>query len=136
MAKQEIKAVNADVAAVARKAWLAYIGGLSTAYENFQTGVEKVRTQRQAILAELIEKGEEVEGSTKENLAKARADIEEKVQPGLEKVRAFVPAMPKTKNAQVAELSAEIEKLNKKVASLTKKTATKTKARSTTKAAA
>lgn len=125
-----------------RDAWLAGLGSYVKAYEVAVEGygeakeraqdlrgrldglkdrAQELVARRDALIKELIGKGEDIEALAEKNIADARSNVVKFAEPRIEKIRGLIPTTGGDDKA--AELEAEIEKLNKKIATLTKKAA-------------
>ncbi|MCB2113375.1 MAG: hypothetical protein R3C42_00555 [Parvularculaceae bacterium] len=106
-----------------RKGWLAYLGAYGLAFERARPAFAKLKTRYADLIEDLVEKGEEVETTAKEQFVDARDRAKGVYGAGYEKVRAFIPA--RAANDRVKELEAEVEALTQKLAAVKKPARTK-----------
>ena len=112
-----------------RQGWLAWLGAHKTAFEFAQDGVQKIKTNREELVKELIEKGEAIElqaqDSVKDSVKSAKAFVEPRINDVREKVTAargkIVTSTSDEANERFDALSGEIAKLSKTVSGLSRK---------------
>ncbi|HNR76829.1 MAG TPA: hypothetical protein PKM48_06840, partial [Parvularculaceae bacterium] len=75
--------------------------------------IANLKTKYAELFGDLVEKGEEVEATAKEQMVDVRDRAKGVYGAGFEKVRAFIPA--RAANDRVKELEAEVEALTKKL---------------------
>lgn len=119
----ETKELNA-VEAI-RQGWLAYLGVYGVAYERAKPALEKLTKNYANIFGDLVQKGEEVEATAKEQIVDARDRAKGFYGAGVEKFRAVLPVRGAA-NDRVKELEAEVETLTKKLAAQAKKSPART----------
>jgi len=126
MTKRKQVAENKDFNAVdaVRQGWLAYLGAYGVAFERAKPALKTLSEKYAEFFGELVEKGEEIEETAKEQIVDVRDRAKGVYGAGFEKVRDFIPA--RAANDRVKELEAEVAALKKKVATKTKRAATKT----------
>lgn len=115
----EVKEINA--AEAIRKGWLAYLGAYGLAFDRAKPALKTLTEKYADFFGDLVEKGEEVEATAKEQIIDARDRAKGVYGAGVEKFRAFIPVRGAA-NDRVKELEAEVEALNKKLAATAKKT--------------
>lgn len=119
----ETKEINA--ADAIRKGWLAYLGAYGLAFERAKPALKTLTDKYAELFGDLVEKGEEVEATAKEQIVDARDRAKGVYGAGVEKFRAILPIRG-VANDRVKELEAEVEALTKKLATKSKRTAVKT----------
>ena len=108
----EVKEINA-VEAI-RKGWLAYLGAYGLAFERAKPALKNLSEKYVDLFGNLVEKGQEVEATAKEQIVDARDRAKGVYQAGAEKFRAFIP-VGGAANDRVKELEAEVKALTKKL---------------------
>ncbi len=126
MTKRKQVAETKDFNAVdaVRQGWLAYLGAYGVAFERAKPALKNLSEKYAELFGELVEKGEEIEETAKEQIVDVRDRAKGVYGAGFEKVRAFIPA--RAANDRVKELEAEVAALKKKVATKTKRATAKT----------
>jgi hypothetical protein len=119
----ETKDLNAVEAL--RQGWLAYLGLYGVAIERAKPTIEKLTKNYAEIFGDLVQKGEEVEATAKEQIVDARDRAKGLYGAGVEKFRAVLPVRGAA-NDRVKELEAEVEALTKKLSTTAKKTTART----------
>jgi hypothetical protein len=109
----ETKELNAVEAL--RQGWLAYLGVYGLVYDRAKPAIDKLTKNYAGIFGDLVEKGEEVEATAKEQIVDARDRAKGFYGAGVEKFRAILPIRGAA-NDRVRELEAEVETLTKKLA--------------------
>jgi len=113
MTKREETVETTELNAVEaiRKGWLAYLGAYGLAFERAKPAISDLKAKYVELFGDLVEKGEEVEATAKEQMVDVRDRAKGVYGAGFEKVRAFIPA--RAANDRVKELDAEVEALTK-----------------------
>lgn len=126
MAKRKQVAETKEINAVEaiRQGWLAYLGAYGLAFERAKPALKSLTEKYAELFGDLVEKGEEVEATAKEQIVDVRDRAKGVYGAGVEKVRAFIPA--RAANDRVKELEAEVEALTKKLATKSKRASAKT----------
>ncbi len=119
----ETKDLNAIEAI--RQGWLAYLGVYGVAIERAKPAIEKLTKNYADIFGDLVEKGEEIEATAKEQIVDVRDRAKGFYGAGVEKFRSVLPIRGAA-NDRVKELEAEVVSLTKKLAAQSKKPATRT----------
>ncbi len=119
----ETKEINA--AEAIRQGWLAYLGVYGLAFERAKPALKSLTEKYSDLFGDLVEKGEEIEATAKEQIVDVRDRAKGVYGAGIEKFRAVLP-VGIVANDRVKELEAEVEALNKKLATKTKRTTAKT----------
>jgi polyhydroxyalkanoate synthesis regulator phasin len=119
----ETKEVNA-VEAI-RQGWLAYLGAYGLAFDRAKPALKTLTEKYTELFGELVEKGEEIEETAKEQIVDVRDRAKGVYGAGFEKFRSILPVRTAA-NDRVEELEAEVAALKKKVAAKTKRATTKT----------
>ena len=131
---------NSQVVRAYRQGWLAWLGAHKVAFDFAQDGVEKLMANREKLVADLVEEGENAEKMTQDNINKVREYVEPRINDVTETIttaRAKVFTRTKVETAdRVAELSDEVAKLSKTVSSLSRKVSAAQKAKAPAKKAA
>lgn len=109
----ETKDLNAVEAL--RQGWLAYLGLYGVVYDRAKPAIEKLTKNYAGIFGDLVQKGEEVEATAKEQIVDARDRAKGIYGAGFEKFRDILP-IRSAANDRVKELEAEVETLTKKLA--------------------
>lgn len=109
----ETKDLNAVEAL--RQGWLAYLGLYGVVYDRAKPAIEKLTKNYAGIFGDLVQKGEEVEATAKEQIVDARDRAKGIYGAGFEKFRDILPIRGAA-NDRVKELEAEVETLTKKLA--------------------
>lgn len=109
VATKELNAVEAI-----RKGWLAYLGAYGLAFERAKPALKTLSEKYAGLFGDLVEKGEEVEATAKEQIVDVRDRAKGVYGAGVEKFRAFIPVRG-VANDRVKELEAEVEALTKKL---------------------
>jgi len=120
--KVELKEMNP--AEAVRQGWLAYLGAYGMAFDRARPAIEKLQKRSKTLFGDLVDKGEEVEATAKEQMEDARERAKGFYGAGYEKVRELFPAEHASKD-RVAELEEEVATLNRKIATLSKTKAKK-----------
>ena len=125
MTKREETVETTELNAVEaiRKGWLAYLGAYGLAFERAKPAISDLTAKYVELFGDLVEKGEEVEATAKEQMVDVRDRAKGVYGAGFEKVRAFIPA--RAANDRVKELEAEVEALTKKLEAAKKPARTK-----------
>ena len=113
---------------VARTGALAYVGMFGMAFDFASKRVSKLTEGREELMADLVKRGETLEGQALTAANDAKGRVTKLYTEGSEKVRDVVPGL---KGDRVEELEGEVEKLSKKIKALNAKTS-KTAAKKTT----
>ncbi|HNS86144.1 MAG TPA: hypothetical protein PKH09_04510 [Parvularculaceae bacterium] len=111
--KETVEATELNAVEAIRKGWLAYLGAYGLAFERAKPAIANLKTKYAELFGDLVEKGEEVEATAKEQMVDVRDRAKGVYGAGFEKVRAFIPA--RAANDRVKELEAEVEALTKKL---------------------
>lgn len=115
----DVKFTNA--ADAIRQGWLAYLGAYGLAYDRAKPAIRKLSKKYASLFGDLVEKGEEIETTAKEQFADAAERAKELYADGVDNLRSFRPA--NDAGDRVKELEAEIEALTKKLSMKAKKAA-------------
>lgn len=121
--KQTVETVELNAAEAIRKGWLAYLGAYGLAFERAKPALATIKEKYAELFGDLVEKGEEVEATAKEQMVDVRDRAKGVYGAGVEKFRAFVPV--RAANDRVKELEAEVEALTKKLEAAKKPARTK-----------
>ncbi len=115
---KEITEFNA--AEIVRRGWLAYIGAYGVAYERAKPVLAKLTERYAELFGELVEKGEEIEATAREQIVDARDRAKSIYGAGVEKLQGFVPQF--AANDAVEEVAVKARKSVKNVAAKARKT--------------
>ncbi|MCB2097579.1 MAG: hypothetical protein KDE05_08105 [Parvularculaceae bacterium] len=121
--KQTVETVEVNAAEAIRKGWLAYLGAYGLAFERAKPALATIKEKYAEIFGDLVEKGEEVEATAKEQMVDVRDRAKGVYGAGVEKFRAIMPV--RAANDRVKELEAEVEALTKKLEAAKKPARTK-----------
>jgi polyhydroxyalkanoate synthesis regulator phasin len=116
---------DSQVVRAYRQGWLAWLGAHKTAFDLAQDGVAKLMNNREKLVEELVQKGENVEELATANFNKVRGNVETRVNGVSEKVsevgnKVFSRTTEEATD-RVSELSEEVAKLAKTVSTLSRK---------------
>ncbi|UTW54785.1 phasin family protein [Kordiimonas sp. SCSIO 12610] len=116
---------DSQVVRAYRQGWLAWLGAHKAAFDFAQDGVEKLMSNREKLVEELVQKGENVEELATANFNKVRGNVETRVNGVSEKVsearnKVFSRTTEEATD-RVAELTEEVAKLAKTVSTLSRK---------------
>ena len=112
-----------NAAEAIRKGWLAYLGAYGLAFERAKPALATIKEKYAELFGDLVEKGEEVEATAKEQMVDVRDRAKGVYGAGVEKFRAIMPV--RAANDRVKELEAEVEALTKKLEAAKKPARTK-----------
>lgn len=115
---QEVTQFNA--AEIVRRGWLAYIGAYGVAFERAKPAFAKLTERYSEFFGELVEKGEEIEATAKEQIVDARDRAKSIYGASVEKLQGFVPQF--AANDRAEDVAVEARKTVKKVAAKARKT--------------
>lgn len=90
--KETVEATELNAVEAIRKGWLAYLGAYGLAFERAKPAIANLKTKYAELFGDLVEKGEEVEATAKEQMVDVRDRAKGVYGAGFEKVRAFIPA--------------------------------------------
>ncbi|MGE0182774.1 MAG: hypothetical protein AB7F91_07895 [Parvularculaceae bacterium] len=121
--KQTVETIEVNAAEAIRKGWLAYLGAYGLAFERAKPALATIKEKYAEIFGDLVEKGEEVEATAKEQMVDVRDRAKGVYGAGVEKFRAIMPV--RAANDRVKELEAEVEALTKKLEAAKKPARTK-----------
>ncbi len=111
----EFKAAN-----VVRRGWLAYLGAYGVAFDRAKPVVAKLTERYSEFFGELVEKGEEIEATAKEQIVDARDRAKSIYGAGVEKLQGFAPQF--AANDRDEDVGDEARAAVKKVAAKARKT--------------
>lgn len=112
--KEAVETKEITAAEAIRKGWLAYLGAYGLAFERAKPALKALSEKYADLFGDLVEKGEEVEATAKEQIVDVRDRAKGFYGAGVEKFRAFIPSRGAA-NDRVKELEAEVEALTKKL---------------------
>ena len=116
----------------ARRVRRAYVGLHGLAFERAQVRFAKAKTMTETLFADLVVKGEELEGKAVVVAKDAQDKAEKTYSETAEKVRGVIPAVKFGGSKDVAELEAEVKALSAKLTKLKAKPAKAKTAKSKT----
>ena len=122
--KQTVEAKEFNAVEAVRQGWLAYLGAYGLAIERAKPALKTLTEKYNDLFVDLVEKGEEVEATAKEQIVDVRDRAKGVYGAGLEKFRAVLPVRGAA-NDRVKELEAEVEALTKKLDAAKKPARTK-----------
>mgnify|MGYP001564323096 CR=1 FL=1 len=122
--KQAVETKEINAVDAIRKGWLAYLGAYGLAFERAKPALKTLSEKYADLFGDLVEKGEEVEATAKEQIVDVRDRAKGVYGAGVEKFRAFIPARGAA-NDRVKELEAEVDALTKKLDAAKKPARTK-----------
>lgn len=122
--KQIAETKEFNAAEVVRQGWLAYLGAYGLVIERAKPALKTLTEKYNDLFVDLVEKGEEVEATAKEQIVDVRDRAKGVYGAGVEKFRAFIPA--RAANDRVKELEAEVEALTKQLSAKAKRASAKT----------
>lgn len=125
--KEAVETREITTAEAIRKGWLAYLGAYGLAFERAKPALKTLSEKYADLFGDLVEKGEEVEATAKEQIVDVRDRAKGFYGAGVEKFRAFIPVRGAA-NDRVKELEAEVEALTKKLEATKKPRAKRAKA--------
>ena len=117
--RKQIETKNINAREALRQGWLAYLGAYGLAYERAKPAIKDFSKKYAGLFGDLVEKGEEVEATAKEQIADARDRAKSVYGDSVEKFRDILPVRSVT-NDRVKELEAEVETLTKKLTAVKK----------------
>lgn len=112
--KQTVEVKETTAIDAIRKGWLAYLGAYGLAFERARPALKTLSEKYAGLFGDLVEKGEEVEATAREQIVDVRDRAKGFYGAGVEKFRAVLPIRGAA-NDRVKELEAEVEALTKKL---------------------
>ena len=115
-----IKEKAATAEEMARKVWLAGLGGYGKGYEEVKGRFESLSTDSNKLFNELVVKGEKLETEGKGKVAEVKTKVAEKteIETRIETVRTKLGFNNTDTDQKIEELSAKIDALTDAVAKL------------------
>ena len=118
--KQVKEVIEFKAANVVRRGWLAYLGAYGVAFDRAKPVVAKLTERYSEFFGELVEKGEEIEATAKEQIVDARDRAKSIYGAGVEKLQGFAPQF--AANDRDEDVTDEARVAVKKVAAKARKT--------------